>query len=670
MVAKYKREYGSGINALTHLGQNYMEVDRSLIPEILQLLRDDEKFDYCVDLTAVHYPKREKQFDVVWVLYSFARNERIRVKTQIADGESLPSSVPIWATANWLEREVFDMFGIVFDGHPDLKRILLPDEWQGFPLRKDYGILQQDTAGCEKTWASRAANRRCRRTKRRSDRYSSTLDEPTRPFLDADELVLNMGPQHPSTHGVLRVNLKLDGEKVMGSECVIGYLHRGVEKIAENRTYTQFAPYVDRMDYVAAVSNGLGYCEAVEKLLNVEAPPRAQCIRVILTELNRIASHLLWLGTHALDIGAHHAAVLLLPRARRDSEDFREVLRRAADHARLPHRRPAVRDLRRLRKGRRALLQLFRRRSRRIRRAAHRQPHLGRAHQGRRHPDRARTASLRRHRPGAARQRREVGPSQGAALRGLRPVRIRNPHRRERRHLRPVPGAHGRDAAVGAHLRAGHGEHSRQGRSWRKVGKVMKPPPGEVYHSIEAPKGELGYYIVSDGIDAALSRARPAAVVRQSAGAGQDGARAAGGRRGGHHRHAGYRAGRSGPLMHDFSAPSVSACQRLTPGGPETVLGVVYIVADLRGVSVAGYIVLVERKLMADMQARLGPMRVGPHGLLQPIADALKLLIKEDIIPDEADKVIFWIAPFIVRAGGVRRVRGRAASDRSMRSPT
>src|SRR5512140_2947400 len=126
----------------------------------------------------------------------------------------------------------------------------------------------------------------------------------TQTFLDANELVLNMGPQHPSTHGVLRVILKLDGEIVNGADCVIGYLHRGVEKIAENRTYTMFAPYVDRMDYVASVSNGLGYCLAVEKMLNVEAPPRAQAVRVILTELNRIASHLMWLGTHALDIGA------------------------------------------------------------------------------------------------------------------------------------------------------------------------------------------------------------------------------------------------------------------------------------------------------------------------------------------------------------------------------
>ena len=144
MVAKLQRQFGSGLEALTSLGQNYMQVDRSLIPSILQLLRDEEQFDYCVDITAVHYPKRERQFDVVWILYSFERNERIRVKTQIADGESIPSAVSLWATANWLEREAFDMFGIQFEGHPELKRILLPDGWKGHPLRKDYGIIQQD----------------------------------------------------------------------------------------------------------------------------------------------------------------------------------------------------------------------------------------------------------------------------------------------------------------------------------------------------------------------------------------------------------------------------------------------------------------------------------------------------------------------------------------------
>src|SRR6476620_2534652 len=130
------------------------------------------------------------------------------------------------------------------------------------------------------------------------------MDHAMHASIDNTELVLNMGPQHPSTHGVLRVVLKLDGENVTGTDSVIGYLHRGIEKRAECRTYPGFAPYVDRLDYVAAVSNGLGYCLTVEKLIGVEAPPRAAAVRVILTELNRIASHLLWLGTHALDIGA------------------------------------------------------------------------------------------------------------------------------------------------------------------------------------------------------------------------------------------------------------------------------------------------------------------------------------------------------------------------------
>lgn len=145
MVTRLKQQYGSGIReANTYLGQAYMVVESSILHELLQVLRDQESFDYCVDVTALHYPQREKQFDVIWILYSFAHNERIRVKTMIADGEPLPSSTAIWATANWLEREVYDMFGIKFDGHPDLKRILLPDGWKGHPLRKDYGIIQQD----------------------------------------------------------------------------------------------------------------------------------------------------------------------------------------------------------------------------------------------------------------------------------------------------------------------------------------------------------------------------------------------------------------------------------------------------------------------------------------------------------------------------------------------
>ena len=146
MVANFKGRFGSGVReASTYVGQPYMVVDASVVYQVLQVLHDDEGFDYCVDITAVHYPKRDEQFDVVWILYSFPRNERIRVKTLLKDGASAPTVTALWSTANWLEREVFDMFGIGFEGHPDLRRILLPDGWKGHPLRKEYPILQQDT---------------------------------------------------------------------------------------------------------------------------------------------------------------------------------------------------------------------------------------------------------------------------------------------------------------------------------------------------------------------------------------------------------------------------------------------------------------------------------------------------------------------------------------------
>ncbi len=146
LITGLKRQYGSGIReASIYLGQKYMVVDPSVVYELLQILHNEESYDYCVDVTAVHYPKREKQeFDLIWILYSFRLNERIRVKTQIADGDAVKSVVGLWSTANWLEREVYDMFGIKFEGHPDLRRILLPEDWKGFPLRKEHGIKQQD----------------------------------------------------------------------------------------------------------------------------------------------------------------------------------------------------------------------------------------------------------------------------------------------------------------------------------------------------------------------------------------------------------------------------------------------------------------------------------------------------------------------------------------------
>src|SRR5271169_4719721 len=321
---------------------------------------------------------------------------------------------------------------------------------------------------------------------------------PDQTFLDSTELVLNMGPQHPSTHGVLRVILKLDGEKVLGTDCVIGYLHRGVEKIGENRTYQQFNPYVDRMDYVAAVSNGLGYCLAVEKLLNIEAPPRAQVTRVILTELNRIASHLLWLGTHALDIGAITPVFYCF----RERE---EVLKIFENYC-----------------GARLTTHAFRIGGLQY------ETYDGFEQDVKRFCDDF-THRIDEYETLLTENRIWVGRTKGVgilsaadaiALGVTGPVLRASGVKWDLRKAMPyaaydqyefdIPTATNGDTYDRYVVRMEEMRQSRRiclqaienipaGPIMAKVGKVLKPPPGEVYHSIEAPKGEIGYYIVSDG---------------------------------------------------------------------------------------------------------------------------------------------------------------------------
>jgi NADH-quinone oxidoreductase subunit C len=147
LVKRYKEKFGPAVlEAWTDRKQAILVIARELLAEVALYSRDDEKFDWLSDLTAVDWPKREKRFDIVLNMYSMEKNERLRLKAYAAADERVASVQGIWSTANWMEREVYDMFGVIFEGHPDLKRILLPDEWQGFPLRKDYDILRQDTA--------------------------------------------------------------------------------------------------------------------------------------------------------------------------------------------------------------------------------------------------------------------------------------------------------------------------------------------------------------------------------------------------------------------------------------------------------------------------------------------------------------------------------------------
>ena len=317
-------------------------------------------------------------------------------------------------------------------------------------------------------------------------------------FLDSSELVLNMGPQHPSTHGVLRIVLKLDGEKVRGTECIIGYLHRGVEKIGENRTYVMFAPYVDRMDYVSAVSNGLGYCLAVEKLLNAQAPPKAEAVRVILTELNRIASHLLWLGTHALDIGAitplfytlrereevlkifeQYCGARLTTHAFRIGglqyelyDDFEKDVRRFCDYL-----IPKLDEYEELLSGNRIWVE--------------RLTNVGIL---------------------TSADCKEYGVT-GPVLRASGvawDLRRAQPYSGYDKYEFDIPTRSNGDTYDRYIVRMQEMRQSvrivrqavegiPEGPIMAKIPKVLKPPVGEAYVSIEAPKGELGYFIVSDG---------------------------------------------------------------------------------------------------------------------------------------------------------------------------
>jgi NADH-quinone oxidoreductase subunit D len=316
--------------------------------------------------------------------------------------------------------------------------------------------------------------------------------------LGADEIIINMGPQHPSTHGVLRVKLKLDGEKVVGSECIIGYLHRGVEKIAEHRTYTQFAPYVDRMDYVAAVSNGLGYCEAVEKLMGVEAPIRARVIRTILTELQRIASHLVWLGTHALDIGALTPVFYCF----REREEILKIFEKYCGARLTTH---AFRigglqyeaydeleaDTERFCKDFETKVDEYETLLTENRIWMGRTKGIGIL---------------------SAEDAIAIGAT-GPVIRasGVEwDIRKAAPYAAYDQYKFDIPTGKNGDTYDRYLVRMEEMRQSSRiclqaiqnipaGPIMARIGKVLKPPPGEIYHAIEAPKGELGYYIVSDG---------------------------------------------------------------------------------------------------------------------------------------------------------------------------
>lgn len=297
-----------------HNGQQVVYVKPERLVELAQFIKDDAQLHYeaLVDVSSIDRSKLpldgdEARFHIVHQLRSYTRKQHLTVVAPCVGNATptVPSLAPVFAGATWPEREVLDLMGITFTGHPDPRRILMPDFWPNHPLRKDVPVGGEEVP-FTLTWGDPEFE-----SLGKQILPAESLPPTVPPGMNTENMIINMGPHHPSTHGVLRLVVELDGETVVNIDPDLGYLHSGFEKTGENKRYKDFVYYTDRMDYLSAMNNNLGYVLAVEKLMGIEIPQRAQVIRVIMSELQRIASHLFWLSTHVLDVSGTGMALLM-----------------------------------------------------------------------------------------------------------------------------------------------------------------------------------------------------------------------------------------------------------------------------------------------------------------------------------------------------------------------
>jgi len=288
-------------------------VNADRVREALRYLKleIDKPYRMLYDLTAIDERVRanrqgqpESDFTVVYQLLSFERNAYIRLKVPLKGAApSIKTITDLWANANWYEREVWDMFGIGFEGHPNLRRILMPPTWVGHPLRKDHPARATEMGPYHLDMQREQVEQEALQFRPEDWGLRPRGGNGSEPAHDDEFVFLNVGPQHPGTHGVLRIILQLDGEVILNAVPDIGYHHRGAEKMGERQSWHTYIPYTDRVDYLGGVMNNLPYVLAVEQLAGIQVPDRARVIRIMLAELFRIISHLVWYGTFAQDVG-------------------------------------------------------------------------------------------------------------------------------------------------------------------------------------------------------------------------------------------------------------------------------------------------------------------------------------------------------------------------------